>query len=534
MQIDDQWSNEVLGYELNEHASLVQSEIRDRLQAVMYATTSEGTPRHSNAAQESLLRAACSHRYDHISFHAATLATILCKQLELLLEILDPSSKASALKVRHVCANGEQSEHFRLNELGVEMTTSGQFRDEIKVSYRQMADSLIVLDLLVECCDFAELSSNLLSGSHTYQSLQQRANWIARTLDTTLAPHVDTKNLITKFQALIGFAQEQTGRNAHQILSSDITDDLIFDFWLKFSSHETLRVRLFRTAVDAWIDLYKTLVSSSHAMTDEIADPATEYDVEAQVYTLDRSEGMIDRWPTDCVERLIAQPDPLGKILLKSEGQTLLLALKCYPTRSKLWMTSIRLLTIGRAQHAWIESARRQQQPQQVVADELLMTTKAEVDSMQNALIDVEASICRLLVDIECEQGLPPCIELGRIILDSSPLKSTQIIPSNPVKQIIDHLDLEVEQQQNVGLMIEACIRRGKKNRRGTFSDYNALRTRCRAAAVLDGILSIYNDVHHLRKELTRLNVYLQQFQPVGMDQLRQDYDLAYRVINHL
>lgn len=529
MQIDDPWSNPTEGFEINEHASLVQSEVRDRLQAVMYASTPEGIPRHSPKAQQSLMQAVAARRYDGISFAAAALCTILAERPDLFLDSLDPAVKSSPLKIRALCQAASATSNVLLNEFGVDLRETGDSVSRAKVSYRQMADSLIALDLLIECCEFSDLVQTLLSAPRSYQGVQHRANWIARELDRLLAPHVDTKSLITKYQALVAFVQERNDRKGVGLIASDINDDVIFDFWVQHAHQQSLRVRLFRSAVDAWVDLYQSLISASHTESDTL--PSGAFETLLDTHTLDRTDAMVLYWPSERIDRLVADPRPVDKVLLKSEALILGQALKCFPSRSQLWMTALRLLTLSKTQSTWIEAGRRQQAPISVDVETLLLETRGELQELITSLVDVEASIARLLLDLDSAHGLPACIEIGRQIAGAqdSPRSPAQV--SNHAQQLTSTLDIDEMHRATLCHLIDVCLERGKKNRRGAFSQYNRLRDDCASSGSAEAVESILDDLQHLREETQRLTTYLEGSHTNIANRLATDYQIAYPIM---
>lgn len=508
------------GYGIESYTQIVSSELLNKIQPILDAQALSGDLRHSSKARNQLINSLISLRFDSLSLHAASLALICSSEIQEFVTLLDPGFKATRSRVQSVVSQIDLTmiDALKTNSQGIEIQTSSQnAASNLKISYSQMANAIIVLDLLLECCEFEDIVAQLFHQPITYRGLQDRANWISRQLSAHFESVIHLKYLNAKFALMRDFLQEKTG--ATELNSSSIDDAVIFSFWVEYSTNEKYRFKLFRTTADAWIDLYHSLLDNE--------GPAV----------LSQFDSTVDRFDAACTLRelfmqIAEDQNIFQRAIPQKEHIVIDDVLNAEPAKTNLYLTAFRLITLSPYQNKLLEYRRKKRPIDHTLSD---ISAENGIQAFRKALasfIQLEASLCGLVLALAPSRSIPHAVEFemsaGEFFksLDttSKPLDEQLMIEADALTNKLSQQDsssnIDVDDLQ---ARLARVIQTGKRFKRGAFARFDQLLSTCSGDDQKDKLVDWLDQFRRIRVELIRSDQFFQTKKLDLQTQLDQD-----------
>jgi len=513
------------GFGIETYRDIVNQESLNQIQAVLFAQTDQGLLRHSETSRSQFIRSLVALRFDTISFHAATLVTMTAGNIETLISILDPSRSASRAMIKKLTEEAPDIPKFiRHNSMGVELNPGGVQQDKtIKVSFNQLADSVPALDLLLECCDFQELTIQLTDGPHSYRSLQDRANWIGKQLLTYFEASVHRKYLNTKFTVITQFLSDK--KNTQQPTVQDIDDAIIYSFWTTYALDTKLRFKMYRTVVEAWLDYVKAL------------EPELVHtNIESITSTVDRLKG--DPSLTTLFNTVFVQHPIFSKLLPSQEMKTLMDILMVHPSKHHLWLTTVRLLAVSPYQNKLLEYRRKNKTLDELPDVDIPRDAFLQVEKGIKALVQVEASTCTLALFLDTKSALPHALALHTVAQEHLKQQGPTVktLPTDwidEVSQVAEKIQSTRQtavDQNELSNRLKILVTAGKKFRRGAFADFETLKLRCIEEQLVVDVLNTLDYLWQVREEVHSVQKFVTDNTQTLLRQLAEDLNICRQI----
>ena len=235
------------------------------------------------------------------------------------------------------------------------------------ISYSRISNLIIIIEFLEEILGLEEilLLDKSVGNVRTQKELQEISNNISKKVYSYLKNLLPTSHLQSLSLAIGNFIIKKNKDVNHKIVSEDISDDFIFDFWVAFSLGEKdLLIKTFNLASDLCLSYKKSIelvekynFSSRYHIDEEYSlnmiskDTLNEFleqITSSDEHMFSKSFNKLCVWQSDKIN-----------ILKKKELSEIEVFSKYDDLSMKLPLTILRVCTFGNIQNKIIENQRR-------------------------------------------------------------------------------------------------------------------------------------------------------------------------------
>ena len=353
--------------------------ILNHLDVIKNHTNLDGRLKHNNRELIKVFSLFITHNYGSHVYE-------LCNFLKYLNQIKFPLYNVMVLNSSEIIQKIKKIEFSKSNKLNVNMTLKIEKHSFI-LHYNRISTYIIMLDFIEEFLGLEEIYSldNKVNNLKFHKELKNISNDISKKI------YFYFKNLLPSsylqnFSTIIGNEIIENNSEDHMIVSEDITDDFILNFWIKYSSNKNdLLVKTFSLAADFCM-VYKKAIDINKINPISFGGYSDGKDAwsnlsEEDVNTL--LEELVDNSQDNIfisINKIKKMQDLKINILKKKEIDQLLIFSKYQKTSFKLSLTIFRICIFSRIQNKVIESERRKKSN----FDNLLDTNLGYKDQFQN------------------------------------------------------------------------------------------------------------------------------------------------------
>lgn len=226
------------------------------LTSTLEITTAEGQQRHSEQAQQNLIKVIASHSYAKVIFPLCHFMAVGAQRnipLYYWFAMTQPMTASSlASSLRSASDQIPTNNHTNAkNHLVITMATGNYTFD---VNLIHIAKHSAFFDLIMEIVGYEKLEIlyNGLAHAENRNEIASVSNELAREIYQFLKDHFPTASTEKKARFMHDFLAKSIGQNA-SVSISDINDALIVDFWLEFSLDAQSKFRLFSNCAHSWV-----------------------------------------------------------------------------------------------------------------------------------------------------------------------------------------------------------------------------------------------------------------------------------------
>ena len=340
------------------------------LTSILETTAADGRPRHSEHAQQNLIKVIASHSYAKVMFSLCHFMAIGAKRnvpLYHWFTMAQPMTANSIATSLRSATDGRPTDNHT-NFKNHLLTNIASGNDTFDVNLTHVAKHSALFDLIMEIVGYEELEIfyDRLSHAESSNEIAAVSNDLAREIYQFLKDHFPTASTERKARFMHDFIAKRTEQNA-SVSISDINDALIIDFWLEFSLDPQSKFRLFSNCAYSWVTYRQAirLAASNRFQKGTSLDALNEQGV-AEIDRVDQDAAQVifDEMTEDTsstaqlkqINPSILQTvklvnakefDHLSQLIsFGNEGQTLIL-------------TILRLLTFGPVQARLVEASRK-------------------------------------------------------------------------------------------------------------------------------------------------------------------------------
>lgn len=235
------------------------------------------------------------------------------------------------------------------------------------ISYSRISNLIIIIEFLEEILGLEEilLLDKSVGNVRTQKELQEISNNISKKVYSYLKNLLPTSHLQSLSLAIGNFIIKKNKDVNHKIVSEDISDDFIFDFWVAFSlGEEDLLIKTFNLASDLCLSYKKSIelvekynFSSRYHIDEEYSlnmiskDTLNEFleqITSSDEHMFSKSFNKLCVWQSDKIN-----------ILKKKELSEIEVFSKYDDLSMKLPLTILRVCSFGNIQNKIIENQRR-------------------------------------------------------------------------------------------------------------------------------------------------------------------------------
>tara|TARA_B110000503_G_C7168217_1_gene422966 strand:- start:1889 stop:3562 length:1674 start_codon:yes stop_codon:yes gene_type:complete len=258
-------------------------------------------------------------------------------------------------------------------ELSNKNSLSGQFTLEMEsktfdMSYKRVSSLLVILDFLEEFLGLEEVVKfyKKISFIKSQSELSNISNELSRTIYDYLKNLIPTSYLQSYANAISNEILKEYNNENHLIVSEDISDDFILNFWIKFSEKKsTLLIKTFSLAAEICLMYRKSIDCNkfqfSHIVNDNVnGEPWNHVSKEEADIIMD---GLLNESRTNLnnsISYIEEMQNEKLNILKKNQIYELKIFSKYNLISLELPLTILRVVIYGNIQNKIIESERRQ------------------------------------------------------------------------------------------------------------------------------------------------------------------------------
>ena len=344
------------------------------LTSTLETTTADGRPRHSEQAQQNLIKVIASHSYAKVIFPLCHFMVVAAqRKIPLyywftMTQPMTASSLASSLR-----SAGDQispDNHTDMKNQLVITIARGNYTFDVNLSH--IAKHSALFDLIMEIIGYEglEILYNKLAYAENRHEIASVSNDLAREIYQFLKDHFPTASTEKKARFMHDFLAKCTGQNA-SISTSDINDSLIIDFWLEFSLDAQSKFRLFSNCAHSWVTYRQAirLAASNRFQKGASLDALNEQGV-AEISRIDQNAAQvifdeIAEGPSSTAQLRQINPSILKtvKLVNAAEFDHLAQLIKFGNEGHTLVLTILRLLTFAPVQARLVEASRKRKMP---------------------------------------------------------------------------------------------------------------------------------------------------------------------------
>ena len=316
------------------------------------------------------------------------------------------------------------------------------------IAYSRISNLIIIIEFLEEILGLEEilLLDKSIGNISTQKELQEISNNVSKKVYSYLKNLLPTSHLQSLSLAIGNFIIKKNKDENHKIVSEDISDDFIFDFWVAFSSGEKdLVIKTFTLASDLCLSYKKSIELS------EKYNFSARYQVDEDYFSNTISKDTLNEFLeqiTSSDEHEFSksfnklcnlQSDKIN-ILKKKELSEIEVFSKYDDLSMKLPLTILRVCVFGNIQNKIIENQRRKKTDLNdffhSYSDSSIYYDQRQV--IQN-IINNNSFICEILFYKLWSFETPKALEIIRNFLNKDEL----ILFENFINQIKEKLDFE-------------------------------------------------------------------------------------------
>ena len=340
-------------------------ELLELVRTIFDITVADGRLRHSEQAQQNLLKVLAGHSYAKVIFPLCHFLSISAKKGVALCHWFALPQPVTARSLEQGLQSAASTPGGRHQKTIGEVIRHNQTFD---VNLAHIAKHSALLDLIEEVLGYDQLEAfyNRLATAKSQLDITAISNDISREMYHFLKDHMVTASTEKKARLLRDFLAARYGADQN-IGVSDIDDELIVDFWIQFSLDANSKFRLYSNCVQNWV-LFR------HAIRAAIS---SRFQHESSLEALNKQgQAALDRIDNDAAQIMF---DDMGddvlmgsqlskinpaelqtiKLLTTTEHDQIAQFLDFGDDGQALIVTILRLATFGPVQAQLIEASRR-------------------------------------------------------------------------------------------------------------------------------------------------------------------------------
>ncbi len=340
------------------------------LTSTLETTTADGRPRHSEQAQQNLIKVIASHSYAKVIFPLCHFMVVAAQRkipLYYWFTMTQPMTASSlASSLRSASDQISPDNHTDMKNQLVITIARGNYTFDVNLSH--IAKHSALFDLIMEIIGYEglEILYNKLAYAENRHEIASVSNDLARGIYQFLKDHFPTASTEKKARFMHDFLAKCTGQNA-SISTSDINDSLIIDFWLEFSLDAQSKFRLFSNCAHSWVTYRQAirLAASNRFQKGASLDALNEQGV-AEISRIDQNAAQvifdeIAEGPSSTAKLRQINPSILKtvKLVNATEFDHLAELIKFGNEGHTLVLTILRLLTFAPVQARLVEASRK-------------------------------------------------------------------------------------------------------------------------------------------------------------------------------
>jgi hypothetical protein len=235
------------------------------------------------------------------------------------------------------------------------------------IAYSRISNFSIIIDFLEEILGLEEilLLDKSINKAHSQRDLQEISNNVSKKLYSYLKNLTPTSHLQSFSKAIGNLIIKKNRDENHKIVSEDISDDFIFDFWVASSLEEKdLLIKTFNLAADLCLTYKKSIELSEKYNFSSRYQFYDEYNL--NTISEDSLNEFLDQITSDdehmfskSFKKLCILQSNKTNILKKKELSAIEIFSKYDDLSMKLPLTILRICVFGNIQNKIIENQRR-------------------------------------------------------------------------------------------------------------------------------------------------------------------------------
>ena len=340
------------------------------LTSTLETTIADGRPRHSEQAQQNLIKVIASHSYAKVIFPLCHFMVVAAQRkipLYYWFTMAQPMTASNlANSLRSAGDQISPDNHTNMENQFLVTIASGNYKFDVNLSH--IAKHSALFDLIMEIIGYEKLEIlyNKLACAKNRHEIASLSNDLARGIYQFLKDHFPTASTEKKARCMHDFLAKCTGENA-SISTSDINDALIIDFWLKFSLDAQSKFRLFSNCAHSWVTYRQAirLAASNRFQKGASLDALNEQGL-AEIDRIDQDSAQvifdqITEGPSSTAQLRQINPSILKtvKLVNAKEFDHLAQLIKFGTEGYTLALTILRLLTFAPVQARLVEASRK-------------------------------------------------------------------------------------------------------------------------------------------------------------------------------
>jgi hypothetical protein len=235
------------------------------------------------------------------------------------------------------------------------------------IAYSRISNLIIIIEFLEEILGLEEilLLDKSFDNAHSQKSLQEISNNVSKKVYSYLKNLIPTSHLQSFSKAIGNLIVKKNRDENHKIVSEDISDDFIFDFWVASSLEEKdLLIKTFSLAADLCLTYKKSIelsekynFSSRYQSYDEYSLNTISEDTLNEF--LEQITSHDEHMFSKSFKKLCILQSNKTNILKKKELSAIEIFSKYDDLSMKLPLTILRICVFGNIQNKIIENQRR-------------------------------------------------------------------------------------------------------------------------------------------------------------------------------
>lgn len=226
-------------------------ELLDLVRTIFDNTVADGRLRHSEQAQQNLLKVLAGHSYAKVIFPLCHFLSVSAQKGVALYHWFAMPQPVTARSLEQGLQSASSTPVGRHQKTIGKVIRQNQSFD---VNLAHIAKHSALLDLILEVVGYDQLEAfyNCLATAKSQQDVTAISNDISREMYHFLKNHMATATAEKKARSLRDFLAARYGAD-QTIGVSDIDDELIVDFWIQFSLDADSKFRLYSNCVQNWV-----------------------------------------------------------------------------------------------------------------------------------------------------------------------------------------------------------------------------------------------------------------------------------------
>ena len=333
--------------------------ILNHLDIIKNHTTLDGYLKHNNKEIIKVFSIFITHNYGSHIFE-------LCNFLKYLNQIKFSFYNVMVLSSSEIIQRIKKIEFANSNQLSAYMTLKIE-KHSFNLHYNRISTYIIILDFIEEFLGIDEIYflDDKISKLASYKDLKQISNDISKKIYVYFKDLLPSSYL-QNFSTIIGNEIIKENKDEdHNIVSADITDEFILNFWINYNSNKSdFSVKTYPLAASLCI-IYKRAIDINKLNSSSFVDNLDVRDAWANMSREDVDnflEELVDNSNENIftsINKLIEIQEQKINLLKKKDINELLIFLKYQKTSLQLSLTIFRICIFGNIQNKIIESERR-------------------------------------------------------------------------------------------------------------------------------------------------------------------------------